>query len=44
MRKGVALALVNSQVTEGAEVAVDVRGRREIFVVTKPPFVTPSVR
>jgi aminomethyltransferase len=44
LRKGVALALINSQVTEGAEVAVDVRGRREIFVVTKPPFVTPSVR
>jgi hypothetical protein len=23
---------------------VDVRGRREVFVVTKPPFVTPGVR
>ncbi len=44
LRKGVALALVNSQVTEGAEVSVDVRGRREVFVVTKPPFVTPGVR
>ncbi len=44
LRKGVALALVNSQVTEGAEVSVDVRGRREVFVVTKPPFVTAGVR
>ena len=25
--------------SEGAEVSVDVRGRREVFVVTKPPFV-----
>ena len=28
LRKGIALALVASQVAEGAEVAVDVRGRR----------------
>jgi aminomethyltransferase len=41
---GVALALINSQVEEGAEVVVDVRGREEIFVVTKPPFVQPGVR
>ncbi|GAB2746926.1 glycine cleavage system aminomethyltransferase GcvT [Nocardioides pakistanensis] len=41
---GVGLALIASQVTEGAEVSVDVRGRREIFTVTKPPFVTPGVR
>jgi aminomethyltransferase len=44
LRKGVGLALVASQVTDGAEVSVDVRGRREIFTVTKPPFVTPGVR
>lgn len=44
LKKGVALALVNSQVQEGAEVTVDVRGRAEIFVVTKPPFVQPGVR
>jgi aminomethyltransferase len=41
---GVALALINSQVEEGAEVSVDVRGREETFVVTKPPFVQPGVR
>jgi aminomethyltransferase len=41
---GVALALINSQVEEGAEVVVDVRGREEVFVVTKPPFVQPGVR
>ena len=44
LRKGVGLALVASQVEEGAEVSVDVRGRREVFTVTKPPFVTPGVR
>ncbi len=44
LRKGVGLALVDAQVTDGAEVAVDVRGRREVFVLTKPPFVTPAVR
>jgi glycine cleavage system T protein (aminomethyltransferase) len=44
LKKGVALALINTQVEEGAEVSVDVRGREEIFVVTKPPFVQPGVR
>ena len=31
-------------VEDGAEVGVDVRGRREIFPVAKPPFVDPSSR
>jgi aminomethyltransferase len=44
LRKGVALALVNSQVQLGAEVLVDVRGRPEVFVVTKPPFLDAGVR
>jgi aminomethyltransferase len=44
LKKGVALALINSQVEEGAEVTVDVRGREEVFVVTRPPFVQPAVR
>ena len=44
LRKGVALALVNSQIELGAEVTVDVRGRAEVFVVTKPPFVETDVR
>ncbi|HEY0904831.1 MAG TPA: glycine cleavage system aminomethyltransferase GcvT [Marmoricola sp.] len=44
LKKGVALALINAQVEEGAEVSVDVRGRPEVFVVTKPPFVQPGVR
>jgi aminomethyltransferase len=43
-RTGVALALIDSQFTVGAEVVVDVRGRREVFTITKPPFVTPGVR
>ncbi|WP_121250870.1 glycine cleavage system aminomethyltransferase GcvT [Nocardioides ferulae] len=44
LRKGVGLALLPAFVAEDAEVGVDVRGRREIFQVTKPPFVDPSVR
>ena len=42
--KGVGLALLAAQVAEGAEVSVDVRGRREVFVVTRPPFVPAKVR
>jgi aminomethyltransferase len=44
LKKGVGLALVSATVAEDAEVGVDVRGRREVFQVTKPPFVTASVR
>ncbi len=44
LRKGVGLALLDTQFTDGAEVLVDVRGRTEVFVITKPPFVTPGVR
>jgi aminomethyltransferase len=44
LRKGVALALINAQIQLGAEVLVDVRGRPEVFVVTKPPFVETDVR
>jgi aminomethyltransferase len=44
LRKGIALALVNAQIQEGAEVLVDVRGRPEVFVVTRPPFVQTDVR
>ncbi|MFL6158197.1 MAG: glycine cleavage system aminomethyltransferase GcvT [Marmoricola sp.] len=44
LKKGVALALINAQVADGAEVTVDVRGRAEVFVVTRPPFVQPGVR
>jgi glycine cleavage system T protein (aminomethyltransferase) len=44
LRQGVALALISSEVEEGAEVTVDVRGRGEIFVVTRPPFVHTDVR
>ena len=44
LRKGVGLALVPTFVDPEAEVSVDVRGRRELFRSTKPPFVDPSVR
>jgi len=43
-RTGVGLALLASQVTDGAEVSVDVRGRREVFTVSRPPFVETGVR
>jgi aminomethyltransferase len=43
---GVALALLDTAagLSEGDSVEVDVRGRRSVMIVTKPPFVTPSVR
>ncbi|MDF1605498.1 glycine cleavage system aminomethyltransferase GcvT [Nocardioides sp. YIM 152315] len=44
LRKGLGLALVSSSVAPDAEVGVDVRGRREIFQLVKPPFLDPSVR
>ncbi|MGN6781658.1 MAG: glycine cleavage system aminomethyltransferase GcvT [Marmoricola sp.] len=44
LRKGIALALINKQAAEGAEVLVDVRGKPEVFVVTKPPFVQTQVK
>jgi aminomethyltransferase len=44
LRKGIALAMINKQVEDGAEVSVDVRGRAEVFEVTKPPFVETGVR
>jgi aminomethyltransferase len=44
LRKGIALALLDHQVEDGAEVSVDVRGRPETFVVTRPPFVETGVR
>ncbi|MCX6399372.1 MAG: glycine cleavage system aminomethyltransferase GcvT [Propionibacteriales bacterium] len=44
LKKGIGLALVATAVGDEAEVMVDVRGRNEVFQITKPPFVTPSVR
>jgi aminomethyltransferase len=43
LRKGIALALLAARTKDGDEVLVDVRGRREQFTVTKPPFVHPDV-
>ncbi len=44
LKKGIGLALIPVMVAEDAEVGVDIRGRREIFQVVKPPFVDPSVK
>jgi aminomethyltransferase len=44
LKKGIGLALMPTMVNPDAEVGVDVRGRREIFQLVKPPFVAPSVR
>lgn len=43
---GIALALIDSAsgLVEGDTVEVDIRGRRSTMTVTRPPFVTPSVR
>jgi aminomethyltransferase len=44
LRKGIGLALLPSFVNPDAEVGVDIRGRREIFRLVRPPFLDPSVR
>ena len=44
LRQGIALALLDPGVPDGATVTVDVRGRAQPFTVTKPPFVQPSTR
>jgi len=44
LKKGIGLALIPTMVNPDAEVGVDVRGRREIFQLVKPPFVDTSVR
>ena len=44
LKKGIGLALIPTMVAEDAQVGVDIRGRREIFQLVKPPFVDPSVR
>ena len=44
LKKGIGLALIPVMVAEDAQVGVDVRGRREIFQLVKPPFVDPSVK
>ncbi len=43
-KQGIALALVNTDANlpDGAEVEIDIRGRRAPVTLTKPPFVTPS--
>jgi aminomethyltransferase len=45
-RIGIALALLDTAAgfAEGDTIEVDVRGRRSPMTVTKPPFITPSVR
>ncbi len=44
LKKGIALALLDATIKEGDQVAVDIRGRQELFDVVKPPFVTVHVR
>ncbi|MET8259573.1 glycine cleavage system aminomethyltransferase GcvT [Micromonospora sp. NPDC005553] len=45
-KQGIALALLNTDanLTDGDEVEIDIRGRRAPLTLTKPPFVTPSVK
>jgi aminomethyltransferase len=44
LKIGIALALIEAGLNDDDVVTVDVRGREESFVITKPPFVTPGVR
>ncbi|MEU8158466.1 glycine cleavage system aminomethyltransferase GcvT [Micromonospora sp. NPDC048986] len=45
-KQGIALALLDTDanLTDGDEVEIDIRGRRAPLTLTKPPFVTPSVK
>ncbi|MGC4864170.1 glycine cleavage system aminomethyltransferase GcvT [Micromonospora sp. DT53] len=45
-KQGIALALLNTNanLADGDEVEIDIRGRRAPLALTKPPFVTPSVK
>jgi aminomethyltransferase len=42
LKVGIGLALLSREIRPGAEVAVDVRGRRSRFAVVTPPFVPSS--
>ena len=44
LKTGIALALLDPSVTEDSAVTVDVRQRREQFVVTRPPYDATGVR
>jgi len=44
LKVGIGLALLDSDVGEGAELAVDVRGRPSAMRVVNPPFVPSHVR
>jgi aminomethyltransferase len=44
LKIGIALALIEAGLDDDDVVTVDIRGRQETFVITKPPFVTPGVR
>ncbi|HEX6757772.1 MAG TPA: glycine cleavage system aminomethyltransferase GcvT [Propionibacteriaceae bacterium] len=44
LKIGIALALIEPGLNDDDVVTVDIRGRQETFVITKPPFVTPGVR
>jgi aminomethyltransferase len=44
LRKGIGLVLVSAKVNPEAEIGIDVRGRREVFQLTPPPFVPSHVR
>ncbi|MDN5770517.1 MAG: glycine cleavage system aminomethyltransferase GcvT, partial [Microlunatus sp.] len=44
LKTGIALALLDARFSVDEQVEVEVRNRREPFIITKPPFVTPGVR
>ncbi|MGZ4454303.1 MAG: glycine cleavage system aminomethyltransferase GcvT [Nocardioides sp.] len=44
LKQGIGLVLISATVDPEAEIGIDVRGRREIFQLTRPPFVPSHVR
>ncbi|HET9871666.1 MAG TPA: glycine cleavage system aminomethyltransferase GcvT [Propionibacteriaceae bacterium] len=43
VRTGIGLAMIDASYGDHDPVAVDIRGRREMFTITRPPFVHPPV-
>jgi aminomethyltransferase len=44
LQKGIALALLNSEVSVGDNLVIDVRGRDLEVVVARPPFVNATTK
>jgi aminomethyltransferase len=44
LKKGIGLALINSDISKGDKVLIDVRGKDSVFEIVSLPFVPSKVR